>query len=64
MKSLDKSGLGGGAKVFSAKDLEGLTPEQMEAKFSGKKPSRKPKTPKATTPKMKIEEDDGEHIEL
>ena len=61
MESLKKSGLGD-AKLFTAKDFEGLSPEQMSAKFSGKS-AKKPKTPKKA-PKIKTPKDDDEKIEL
>ena len=71
LKNLEKSGLGG-TKVFSAKDFEGLSPEEISAKFGGGgggfpgkgKKSRKAKTPKTNMPKMEIHEDKEERIEL
>lgn len=88
MASLRGSGLGDGIKMFTKDDFEGLSPEQMAAKFggggggggggrggkgksrgsssskgskggsngSGKKPTSKPT--------KKLQEEEGEHIEL
>lgn len=65
MENLKKNGLGG-AKLFTAKDFEGLSPEEMSAKFSGKK-TKKSSTPKSRTPKMKankVNTEDADNIEL
>ena len=63
METLKKSGLGG--KVFSAKDFEGLSPEEMSAKFSGQPNAKKSKKASTRKPDMKATKvDDGEQIEL
>ena len=59
----------GGAKVFTAKDFEGLSPEEMSAKFGNDdvKPKGKRNAPKTSKNKMKMpqsNEMDSENIEL
>merc|ERR1711871_432462 len=60
MKKLEESGMGGGAKIFRPKDFEGLSPEEMTEKMTGSS-GRSRKSPKATKPKMDVDE---EKIEL
>lgn len=59
----------GGAKLFTAKDFEGLSPEEMSAKFGNDdvKPNGKRNSPRSNKSKMKVplsSEKDSDNIEL
>ena len=62
LKDLEKVGLGG-TKVFSAKDFEGLSSEEISKKFGGGSTnSHRAKTPRASKPKMDVPDEEKNEL--
>lgn len=71
LASMQSSGLGGNFKMFSAKDFEGMSADQMAQKMGGggsgggnKRTNARNSQPRTRKTKEKRKEEEGDHIEL